>query len=53
MIGICGMVVMNEDGMTGTDGWMAGWTDGKVIVTAEGIAVTGGYKNFVGPKPRS
>jgi len=47
------MAVANEDGMTGMDGWMAGWTAGKVIVTVEGIGVTGGYENFVGPVPRS
>jgi len=49
MIGISGMAVVNEDGMTGMDGWTAG----TVIVMAEGVRVTRGYKNFVGPKPRS
>jgi len=36
MIGISGMAVVNDDGMTGADGW-TGWVAGKVIVTEEGV----------------
>ena len=48
------MAVMNEDGMTGVDGWgsdaaVAG--SGKVIVIVEGVV--GGYEKFVGLAPRS
>ena len=48
------MAVVNEDGMTGADGWesdaaVAG--GGKVIVTVEGVS--GGYEKFVGLVPRS
>jgi len=50
MIGISGMVVVNEVGMTGADGWTVA---GKVIVTVEGVSVEGGYKKFVGPEHRS
>ena len=49
MIGISGMVVANEGGMTGAEGWTVA---GKVIVTAEGVLVEGGYEKFVGPEPR-
>jgi len=49
MIGISGMAVVNEGSMTGVDGWMVA---GKVIVTAEGVLVEGGYEKFVGPEPR-
>jgi len=49
MIGISGMAVANEGGMMGVDGWMVA---GKVIVTAEGVLVEGGYEKFVGPEPR-
>ena len=48
------MVVVNEDGMTGTDGWGSGTAvvgGGKVIVTVEGVS--GGYEKFVGLAPRS
>ena len=41
------MVVVNEGGITGTGGWVAG----RVTVTVEGIL--GGYEKFVGPVPRS
>ena len=47
------MVVVNEGGMTGADGWGNGAAvagGGKVIVTVEGIS--GGYENFVGLAPR-
>ena len=37
VIGISGMAVVNEDGMTGADGWM-GWVVGRVIVTEGGVA---------------
>ena len=50
MIGISGMAVANEGGMTGVEGWTV---TGKVIVTAEGVLVEGGYEKFVGPEPRS
>ena len=48
------MAVVNEDGMTGVDGWGSGAAvtgGGNVIVTAEGVS--GGYENFVGLAPRS
>ena len=48
------MAVVNEDGMTGADGWGGGAAvagGGKVIVTVEGVS--GGYENFVGLAPRS
>ena len=48
------MVVVNEDGMTGADGWGSGATvvgGGKFIVTVEGVS--GGYEKFVGLAPRS
>jgi len=44
------MAVANEGGMMGADGWTF---SSKVIVTAEGMSVEGGYEKFVGPKPRS
>jgi len=44
------MVVANEGGMIGADGWIVA---GKVIVTAEGVLVVGGCEKFVGPEPRS
>ena len=50
MIGISGMAVANEGGMTGVEGWMVA---GKVIVIVEGMSVVGGYEKFVGPEPRS
>jgi len=50
VIGISGMAVANEVGMMGAGGWMV---TGKVIVTAEGVSVEGGYEKFVGPEPRS
>jgi len=50
VIRISGMVVVNEDGMTGADGW-TGWVAGKMIVVEDGVA--GGYEKFVGPEPRS
>jgi len=50
MIGISGMAVANEGSMTGVDGWTVA---GKVIVTAGGVSVVGGYEKFVGPEPRS
>ena len=48
------MAVVNEDGMTGADGWGSGAAvadGGKVIVTVEGVS--GGYEKFVGLAPRS
>ena len=48
------MAVVNEDGMTGVDGWGSGTAvadGGNVIVTVEGVS--GGYENFVGLAPRS
>jgi len=50
VIGISGMVVANEDGTTGAVGWMFA---GRVIVTEEGVGITGGYKKFVDPGPGS
>ena len=47
------MAVINEDGMTGADGWGSGpavASGGKVIVTVEGVS--GGYEKFVGLVPR-
>ena len=49
MIGISGIAVVNKGGMTGAVGWTVA---GKVIVTAEGVSVEGGYEKFVGPEPR-
>jgi len=48
MIGISGMAVVNEGGMTGAVGWTFA---GRVIVTEEGVGMTGGYKKFVDPGP--
>ena len=48
------MAVVNEDGMTGVDGWGNGVAvagGGRVIVTVEGVS--GGYEKFVGLVPRS
>ena len=48
------MAVVNEDGMTGADGWGSGAAvvgGGRVIVTVEGVA--DGYEKFVGLAPRS
>ena len=48
------MAVMNEDGMTGADGWGSGAAvagGSNVIVTVEGVS--GGYEKFVGLAPRS
>ena len=48
------MVVVNEDGMTGADGWGSGTAvagGGNVIVTTEGVS--SGYEKFVGLAPRS
>jgi len=39
VIGISGMAVANEGGMTGAVGWTF---VGKVIVTEEGVGITGG-----------
>jgi len=50
MIGISGMAVVNEGSMTGAVGWTF---VGRVIVTEEGVGMTGGYKKFVDPGPRS
>jgi len=50
MIGISGMAVANEGGMTGAEGWTF---TGKVIVTEKGRLVGGGCEKFVGPEPRS
>jgi len=50
MIRISGMAVVNEGGMTGAVGWMFA---GRVIVTEEGVGMTGGYKKFVDPGPGS
>jgi len=44
------MAVANEDGMTGAVGWTFA---GRVIVTEEGVGITGGYEKFVDPGPRS
>ena len=48
------MAVINENGMTGADGWGSGTAvadGGRVIVTVEGVS--GGYEKFVGLAPRS
>jgi len=37
MIRISGMAVVNEDSMTGVDGWM-GWVAGRVMVMEGGVA---------------
>ena len=37
-------------GITGAVGWMFA---GRVIVMAEGVGMTGGYKKFVDPGPGS
>ena len=50
VIGISGMAVANEGGMTGAVGWTF---VGRVIVTAEGVGITGGYEKFVDPGPGS
>jgi len=50
MIRISGMAVVNEGGMTGAVGWTFA---GRVIVTEEGVGMTGGYKKFVDPGPGS
>ena len=50
VIGISGMAVVNEGSMTGAVGWTFA---GRVIVTEEGVGITGGYKNFVDPGPGS
>jgi len=50
VIGISGMAVVNEGGMTGAVGWTFA---GRVIVTEEGVGMTGGYKNFVDLGPGS
>ena len=47
------MVVANENGMTGADGWGNGAVvagGGKVTATVEGVS--GGYEKFVGLVPR-
>jgi len=44
------MAVVNEGGMTGAVGWTFA---GRVIVTEEGVGMTGGYKKFVDPGPGS
>ena len=43
------MAVANEGSTMGAEGWTVA---GKVIVTAEGVLVDGGYEKFVGPEPR-
>ena len=50
VIGISGMAVVNEGGMTGAVGWTFA---GRVIITEEGVGMTGGYKKFVDPGPGS
>jgi len=50
VIGISGMAVANEGGMTGAVGWTFA---GRVIVTEEGVGITGGYEKFVDPGPGS
>jgi len=50
VIGISGMAVANEGGMIGAVGWTFA---GKVIVTVEGVGMTGGYKKFVDLGPGS
>jgi len=50
VIGISGMVVANEGGMTGAVGWTFA---GRVIVTVEGVGMMGGYRKFVDPGPGS
>jgi len=50
VIGISGMAVANEDGTTGAAGWTFA---GRVIVTEEGVGITGGYEKFVDPGPGS
>ena len=42
-IGISGMAVVNEGSMMGVGVWTVA---GKVIVTAEGVSVEGGYENL-------
>jgi len=37
VIGISGMAVVNEDGITGVDGWMV-WVASRVMVTEGGVA---------------
>ena len=44
------MAVVNEGGITGAVGWTSA---GRVIVTAEGVGATDGYKKFVDPGPGS
>jgi len=46
MIGISGMMVVNEGSMTGVVGWTFA---GRFIVTEEGVGMMGGYKKFVDP----
>jgi len=48
MIGISGMAVVNEGGMTGVVGWTFA---GRVIVMVEGVGMMGGYRKFVDPGP--
>jgi len=50
VIGISGMAVANEGGMMGVVGWMF---VGRVIVTVEGVGITGGYRKFVDLGPGS
>jgi len=50
VIGISGMAVANEGGMTGAVGWTFA---SRVIVTEGGVGITGGYKKFVDPGPGS
>jgi len=50
VIGISGMAVANEGGITGAVGWTF---VGRVIVTVEGVGMTGGYRKFVDPGPGS
>ena len=50
VISISGMVVANEDSMMGAVGWTFA---GRVIVTEEGVGITGGSEKFVDPGPGS
>jgi len=47
-MGISGMAVVNEDGMTGTVGWTFA---GRGMVAGEGLGMAGGCENFVDPGP--
>jgi len=53
MIGISGMAVVNEDGMTGADGW-TGWVAGKVtVIVKDGVCDIMHSKNPKSKFPQS